>query len=193
MKTKFFLGLITLVVVVCTNTAATAGPTFQLGGELPSFELSVPTDEAHKEYLGLSGSGSFAVSDIDAEVVIIEIFSMYCPHCQREAPKINDLYRLIEENEQLRGKIKLIGVGAGNSDFEVNVFRQTYQVPFPLFADERFAIHKALGELRTPYFIGIKRKNGGHEIFYSKLGGFESPEVFLQSMVDRSGLKREGK
>jgi peroxiredoxin len=190
MKRTCFSALIVLTVVFWTATPAMAEPTFQVGGMLPAFELSVPSDAAHREYLGLSGDGQFAVSKIDAEAVIIEIFSMYCPHCQREAHKVNELYELMKKNETTAGKMKLIGIGAGNSVFEVDIFRQTYNVPFPLFADPDFSIHKRLGEVRTPYFIGINIKdNGTHEIFYSHLGGFEKPEDFLQSMIERSGLK----
>jgi len=189
MKKKSFRGAMVLVLVFWMGVGAMAAPTFQEGGKLPEFKLPVPSEEEHQEYLGLTGKGDFELEEIDAEVVIIEIFSMYCPHCQREAHKINTLYELIGQQEGLQKKVKLIGIGAGNSAFEVNIFRETYQVPFPLFADEDFAIHKALGEIRTPYFIGMKLKNGGHEIFYAELGGFESAEDFLELVLKRSGLK----
>jgi peroxiredoxin len=190
MKKSVFWGLMVLAAVSWTTTTATAKPTFQVGGALPAFKLTVPADKAHKEYLGLSGDGMFGVSQIDAEAVIIEIFSMYCPHCQREARKVNDLYELMRKHPKTRGRMKLIGIGTGNSPFEVDIFRQTYDVAFPLFADPDFAIHKLLGEVRTPYFIGIKiGKNGTHEIFYSQLGGFEDAAGFLELMIERSGLK----
>jgi hypothetical protein len=102
---------------------------------------------------------------------------------------VNDLYRAIEGRKDLKGKMKLIGIGAGNSDFEVNFFRKKYEVPFPLFTDQDYAIHKALGEVNTPYFIGVRLKGDGNaEVFYSKLGGFENANKFLDSMVKLSGL-----
>ena len=102
---------------------------------------------------------------------------------------MNDLYKAIEARKDLKGKIKLIGIGTGNSEFEVNFFRKKYEVPFPLFSDEDYSIHKAMGEVRTPYFIGIKLKSdGSSEVFYSKLGGFKNADKFLKSMVKLSGL-----
>jgi peroxiredoxin len=163
--------------------------TIKKGGKFPDKPLAVPDNPDHRTYLGLPEGDSFRVPQIEADVVLVEIFSMYCPACQREAPRVNELYRLIEEDDKLRGKVKVIGIGAGNTPFEVNVFRKKYKVPFPLFADGDFSIHKSLGEVRTPYFIGVKiKKDGTHEIFDTKLGGFEKADDFLASLLKSSGL-----
>ena len=47
------------------------------GGTLPAISLPVPTDTGQQTYLGLVEKKSFTIADIAAEVVIIEIFSMY--------------------------------------------------------------------------------------------------------------------
>ena len=52
------------------------------------------------------------------------------------------LHELIENDEKVTKRVKLIGIGAGNSAFEVGVFKKKYKVPFPLFADNHLAIHK---------------------------------------------------
>jgi len=102
---------------------------------------------------------------------------------------VNELYRSMQARKDLKNKIKLIGIGAGNSDFEVNFFRKKYEIPFPLFSDEEYSIHKTLGEVRTPYFIGVRLKSdGSSEVFYSKLGGFKDADKFLELMVKLSGL-----
>ena len=163
------------------------------GAVLPEINLLVPENAAHRDYLGLEDGTFFKIPQIKARVVIIEIFSMYCPYCQREAPEINRLYSIIEKSPGLRGKIKLIGIGAGNSRFEVEVFRKKYGVAFPLISDEDFSIHKYLGEVRTPYFLGVTiNDDGTHQVFYSKLGGFKGAELFLEQMIQLSGLKGEG-
>lgn len=159
------------------------------GGVLPMINLPVPQSHTARTYLGLSGEGFFTIPQIKAKVVIIEIFSMYCPHCQWEAPKVNELYWAVEKDPDLKGQIKIIGIGAGNSTFEVGIFTEKYQVPFPLFPDEDFSIHEAVGQVRTPYFIGVKiNADGSHAVFYSKEGGFEEPHQFLKLILNLSGL-----
>jgi len=162
------------------------------GKPLPSITLTAPESPAHKDYLGLSGGGSFHIPQIKARVVIIEIFSMYCPHCQTEAPMVNDLYKKIEDTPSLKGKIKLIGIGAGNTPFEVDVFKKKYQLPFPLFPDPDFVVHKAVGEVRTPCFIGVRlNSDGTDQVFYQKVGGLEGVDHFLGLILKQSGIDQE--
>ena len=178
-----------LLFLFSTNSVLAAPPP-QKGDMLPEINLTIPENAAQKSYLGLSGEGLFKVSQIKAPVVLVEIYSMYCPACHREAPRVNELYEIIEKNPKFKGKIKVIGIGAGNSPFEVKVFRKKYQIPFPLFADEDFSIHKCLGEVRTPYFIGVKMKaDGTHEVFYSVPGGFKKADDFLDQFINLSELK----
>jgi len=162
----------------------------RVGEPLPVVRLPVPRNSSERTYLSISEGGYFRVSQIQTKVVIIEIFSMYCPFCQREAPEVNRLYKEIEENPNLRGKIKLIGIGAGNSSFEVNVFRKRYDIPFPLFPDKDFSFHKTFGEVRTPYFIGLRiNADGSNRVFYSKLGGLKGVNGFLKKIVKDAGLE----
>ena len=191
MKKASIINWVSIFLLLSTGVlfAETTPP--KEGGVLPEITLSVHDVQTHQNYLGITNNKkTFHIPEIKAEVVLIEIFSMYCPVCQREAPRVNALFKNIEANPKSKGKIKIIGIGAGNSPFEVNVFREKYDVPFPLFADTDFAIHKCLGEVRTPYFIGVKIKaDGSHEVLYSVLGGFKNAEDFLDQLVDLSGLK----
>jgi len=172
------------------NLAANPAPV--KGGLLPRIKLPIPKDPGEKSYLGLSGSGFFRIPQIKAQVVIIEIFSMYCPQCQKIAPGMDEFYHLIENDTDLKGKIKLIGIGAGNSRYEVEVFKKTYRTPFPLFPDNDFTIHKALGEVRSPYFIAIKiNKNGTYEVVHSELDSFREAHAFLELIINASGLKSD--
>ena len=48
-----------------------------VGGKLPDITLAAPQDTELQLYLGVSGKQTFAIPEIKAEVVLIEIFSMY--------------------------------------------------------------------------------------------------------------------
>ena len=163
------------------------------GGTFPEITLPVPQNAGEQDYLGIKGKDTFKLSQINAQIVIIEIFSMYCPYCQKEAPNVNELYRLINSNPYLKDKIKIIGIGAGNTPFEVEVFKKQYNVPFPLFPDESFSVHKSVGNVRTPYFFVIKiNADGSNKIIYSKAGSIQDPNQFLDFILKESGLKKEG-
>ncbi len=189
---RFFMSLVAILLLFCAignpNLAANQPPV--KGGVLPRMRLPIPKDPGEKGYLGLSGSGFFRIPQIKAKVVIIEIFSMYCPQCQKIAPGIEELYRIIENDPGLKDKIKLIGIGAGNSYYEVEVFKKTYHTSFPLFPDNDFTIHKALGDVRSPYFIGVRiNKDGTHKVVHSELDSFKEAHAFLELIIGASGLK----
>jgi len=188
--------ILVLMVVIMTGLvfsvpASAAGMPPAVGGQLPDMKIAMPRDSGDKAYLGLSfGFGSFRIPQIKAKVVIVEIFSMYCPYCQKEAPIVNQLYAGIEQNPALKGKIKMIGIGAGNSLYEVETFKKRYNVPFPLLPDGDYVIHRQLGEVRTPYFIGVKiNPDGSHQVIYSRLGAFDGVDQFLSTIIKLSGLQ----
>jgi thiol-disulfide isomerase/thioredoxin len=184
------LILITLSFSIIGSSVAAINKPPEKGEQLPTISLPIPKNPEERNYLGLSSSGSFKISQIKSKLVIIEIFSMYCPYCQKDAPGVNDLYRLIGNNAEIRDQVKLIGLGAGNSAYEVEVYKNKFAVPFPLFPDQDFTIHKAFGEVRTPYFIVIKmNENGTHQIVHSQLGNYPGAEPFLELVLKAAGLK----
>ena len=198
MKKRLFATMMLLfaILLVFTRENGHAVTPPSVGGELPDFELTIPADVNDMAYLNLPGGmlafgrGAFKVPQIKAPVVILQVFSMYCPHCQDDAPNVNALYKLIDNNPATKGKVKIIGIGAGNNPYEVGLFKKHYQIPFPLFTDADFSIHKKLGEVRTPYFIVIRNQpDGSHKVVYSHLASFGDPNQFLNNVIKLTNLK----
>lgn len=73
---KIFTILIVCMLTIGASAQSGTQPPAE-GGIMPEILLSVPKNADHQQYLGLSGKSSFNIPEIDAEVVIIEIFSMY--------------------------------------------------------------------------------------------------------------------
>jgi hypothetical protein len=76
-----FYSKILLSAVMCFfltgEPAATASEPPAVGGKLPDITLTAPQSPELQLYLGISGKQTFAIPEIKADVVLIEIFSMY--------------------------------------------------------------------------------------------------------------------
>ncbi len=188
-KTTVFTLLIFIVFISFICIAAETKPETE---PLPDITLTVPDNKEHIQYMGLKGEPGtpFKLSDIDADILMIELFSMYCPYCQNAAPAVNELYDKMEELKRPDLKLVIIGIGANNTDLEVDTFRQGFSIKFPLFSDSDMSIYKALAGAGTPTFIGCKRDEKNKSVvFFRKSGGFTNPPEFLEKLINSAGLK----
>jgi peroxiredoxin len=152
------IWMVGLLILMGCATAPAEVPVAQPGpseSPPPAMVLPVPADRVQQNYLGLDTTGNFALADIQAQVLLIEVFSMYCPHCQREAPNVNRLYRRIIDDPSLASRVKMIGIGVGNTTYEVDLYRKTFEIPFPLFPDRSRHLARQLEIRETPTFVGF--------------------------------------
>jgi peroxiredoxin len=157
---------------------------------LPEFQLPVPQSDTERKYLGLpAGKKTFKVNDIKARIVIIEVFSFYCPICQPQAALVNELYNKIQSRPDLKDTVKMIGIAATNTPFEAQSFKETHRVPFPVFPDEDSNVAITLDIKYTPTFIGVKLDGkGSAQQFYWRPGAFKDSSQVLQEILQASGL-----
>lgn len=149
-----------------------------------AIRLPVPKRVGDRDYLGLAEGVTFGIAQIDAQLIVVQVYSMYCPICQREAWKVNDLVSLITNSEKTAGRVKYLAIGAGNTAFEVDFYRTAFNTAYPLFSDGDYRLHKRLGEVRTPYFYMLKKdKRGALRQVYAKAGAFGTPEAFMDLII----------
>lgn len=182
--TFLFLSLLAGSAMAMEATDSAASHPLPVGSTMPDLLLRGELSQEHLRHLGLKGPAPRHLSEIKAKTVILVAFSMYCPHCQREAPALNDLNALIA-SRGLSDDVKLIGVGIGNSDFEVQIFRDKYAITFPLFSDPDFRVNKEIGEVGTPFFYVLALNPAEKEVRVAKtlLGRMESAETFLEQAL----------
>jgi peroxiredoxin len=132
------------------------------GDFFPEVPMEMPEDPKEKAYLGLTEGMTFTLKQIKADLVLIEILSVYCPSCQKQAPVYNKLFNLIENDPKTKGRIKIIGIAAGNGNPEIKDFREKRNVLFPILSDRYFEMHRAIGGSRTPFTIIVRQDPSGH-------------------------------
>lgn len=186
-----------LLAILLTSHAALAGQEAEpsparplaIGQKAPDLPLTGPLDQAQAKMLGVkAGQDRYALSDIQAKALIMVVYSMYCPYCQQEGPRLVALHELIA-SRGLGDKVALVGLAAGNSPYEVNLYREKYGVGFPLFPDKDFSAYKALGQVGTPFFYVFKRQGQGFVVVGAILGAMESPQALLNKAMRAAGVK----
>lgn len=184
---RFAAALLALL-IFCTPALAQKP---KVGDVLPDLTIKAAPQTAEAAYLGLpEDAKSFRLSQIKAEALLVEIFSMYCPHCQAEAKPLNRVFERLLTMPQGQ-KLKFLGLGAGNSAYEVDTFRMLYQIPMPLFQDGDYELLKAFGTTNTPTYLVLKPLPGGKglKVLFLQEGRFEDEQTFLDLVLRASGVQ----
>lgn len=127
-----------------------------VGETFPDTALEAPERLIDRSYLGLTSDTAFSIKDIQADMVLVAMLNIHCMPCQKEALVYNDLFGQIEADASLRDRIKILGVGVGNNQTEINAFCEEYAIRFPIVADLQFEMHEAVGEPSTPFSVLVR-------------------------------------
>ena len=175
---RAFLTSAVLLVAALLSVPAWAG------GQLPDFRVKGNLTRAQAEYLGLGDPAApFNFSDVKTEFILLNVFSLYCGPCQRDAPHLNEMYDEIEAMG-LAGRIKFLGLAAGNSPGETELWRSRFKVEFPLIPDRDYALHKGLGEVSTPYFVLARIAGPGRlDVLFAQEGAVEDKDAFFEDIL----------
>ena len=90
-----------------------------------------PYTEEGAKYLGLAKADAFTLKDVKAPYVLVEQFNTSCPHCMHQAPVMNELFDKVQADPQLKAKLKFIGVGQGNEETQVKMWKAFQRCPLP--------------------------------------------------------------
>jgi hypothetical protein len=153
------LSFCAVAVTLCLgmNVHAAGQTLIKTGDSFPTLLVPAPENPALAAYLGVPEGKSFAIKDIQADLVLVEIMNVYCASCWKQVPAYNKLYEVIESRPELRDRIKMVAFGAGNKDWEAKYFMEKFEVPFPVIPDPDFAMHGAIGGSKTPFSIFVRQ------------------------------------
>ena len=79
----------------------------------------------------------------------------------------------------------MIGIGARDGEYGINIFKKTFKIAFPLFPDEDLTIYTKFGSPNTPYFICIQLGPGEEtKIILTYLGKIPPAGEFIRQIAE---------
>jgi peroxiredoxin len=190
MKLNHHIGLIGLVAILFIGMATIPTPKMgsekvllKVGDSFPDIKFEGSLNALDRNYLGLVDSSNFTLHDIQANLIFVEFLNKFCTHCQQQARILNELFEDIQRDSSLQTQVKMLGVGMGNSLFQMHTYRTEKDIPFPLVPDPNFIIHEALGQPKAPFIVIFKKTADSKGIVSATfLGLVSSKELFLNAL-----------
>lgn len=165
---------------------AGGGSQLRIGDHFPACQLVSLKAKQDAAYLGLpAGAKSFALREVPAPYLLVELYNEFCLLCQKETPLYNSLYQRIEADGRLKGRLRIIGMGVGSSNLQAARFRREHNLGFPIFADQNKEVFHCLGQPELPILYLLQRlPGGGFKVRFMQSGHIESPKAFLERMAE---------
>ncbi len=169
-----------LLLALLGSTVAHAQPTLPpaVGDTTPALVFSVPATPGDADALGVPGKAEFSLGDMGGELVLLEVIGVYCPQCTRQAPLFNNLYKRLGR-KKLLGKIKMFALAAGGTPMETAKLRQDGKYAYPVLADDGYALHKLLGEPKTPFTLLLTPQG---KVLFAQLGVVDDVDALYETI-----------
>jgi peroxiredoxin len=183
MRWKWFLrsfqltGL--LFILLCCPVSDCPAEGVAPGSQLPQFTLPAPDSPQAQAYLGLKTMEPFTLSKVRSKLVLIEFLNAMCTQCVANAPMVNRLYKVIQEDATLSKDVKMIGIAIGNDKTQADAFKKNTKVQFPIFPDDTFAIAATLEVAETPTMLLVS--NSGKTLSLHR-GAIKDFDAFLKEL-----------
>jgi peroxiredoxin len=166
-----------LICFVCTAVGAETEP--KVGQVLGSVTFNPPITADGAKYLGLAKQEAFTLKSVKAPYVLVEQFNTSCPHCMHQAPFLNSLYNMVQQDAALKDKIKFMAVGQANDASAVQMWKAFHKVPFPVIPDPDSGLGKALNF--SPYPVTFIVDQTG-KILWVHIGAFDNAEEVFKEI-----------
>lgn len=96
-----------------------------------------------------------------------------------QAPVLNKLYNLVNQDPSLKDKLKFMGLGKDNDETAMKMWKGFHKVPFPMIADPDGIFAKALNFSAYPVTL-VLDKSG--KIVWVHVGAFDNAEEALKGI-----------
>jgi thiol-disulfide isomerase/thioredoxin len=168
-----------LLLFCCASPLLAAEVEPQVGTVLGPVTFAAPMNAADAAYLGLAKPEPFTLKDVKSPYVLVEQFNTTCPHCMHEAPFLNQLFERVQQDPDLKGKLKFMGVAQSGDTGPATAWKVMQKVPFAIIPDPNSTLGKALNF--TPYPVTMLVDKSG-KIVWVQVGAFDDVDEVFQGI-----------
>lgn len=179
MQLKRWLGYTGVLAGLVLLLSLPAQAQVKAGDSVGNLEFPAPLSGEDAKYLGVAPDKPFRLSDLNAPYLLLEAFATSCSHCFHQAPGLNKLFDLIQQDPKLAAKVRILGVGGGDNRFAIMMWKRQLQVPFPLLPDLDLKVINKLNILGTPTTILLDRQG---KVLLAHAGVFEDVHGFFKEI-----------
>ena len=166
----------------------------QPGDYLP--KISFPNSLSHEEvrYLGIDPKKALSLDEIKGKIILIEFINSNCLYCIKAVPILKQIYQAIDEDTNLKGAVKILAIGAGDTKTEVVHFKNNYEIPYPVIPDTEYKAHDAVGGPRVPFlFVATKSPKKRWFVVRAQVGFVETLESETIVFFDEDWRDADGR
>ena len=143
------------------------GPGF--GDPFPDISLVILGGDRDRSCLDLPPEAKkLHLKDIKTPYLLLMLYDDLSPQRLQPLKELNQLAGRIDDDPQVRRRLRMIGLGVGGLKRVVAKFAKDNQATFPLFADEGYWIHNALGQPELPVNYLLERQPDGNYLVIDK-------------------------
>lgn len=156
------LATAALLGVALGPAPAAADVFIEPGSAFPDLEFPGLMSPQDYPNLGLARpDGTFRLSQIPGEVLVLEFFNKSCVPCQRQVRELEEFFQSVRSGPQA-GRVRVLAVAAGNQAKYLPKYIRERGLTYPIAVDEQFDQWRRLGEPgRTPFTVFLARRGGG--------------------------------
>lgn len=175
------LAIVAIVVIVAVALASRVSKT---ASTAPS-ESKIKVGDAAPEFTVSATNGQFDLKNALAtgKPVFLEVFATWCPHCQREVPSVNALFKKYGDRAgfiSVSGSQYGIDSSSPESQADVVNFAQQYGAQYPIAFDGSLDVAGKYLQGGFPTFVIIDKTG---KVAYINSG--ELPQKDLESQLQK--------
>jgi len=122
----------------------------------------------------------FSVEEVQADLIVIKYLNSNCGYCIKLLPIFDEIYRTVDQDADLRKRIKILGISVGDTSIEVDFLKKNHAIPYPVIPDTEFEAHYAMGTRRIPFIVIARKDRQGKWVVASvHVGLIFSAESFV--------------